>query len=166
MRRLTPAMLVVGAPASARAEPESALGATREAVAGTAALWEVCRARSRNSLLTSRAVCIRCRGSFSRHRRMMRARSLGRSDRRSVTRGGLSRRIDETSSAEECPSNGRHPVAISSTVAPVNAESLPTIRVARQGAVEEAGGTVAGAEAAGKIVRDRNGQVHGSSLLS
>jgi hypothetical protein len=71
------------------------------------------RARSRNSLLTSRAVCTRWRGSFSRQRRMMRARSLGRSERVSVTEGGSSRKIAEVNSAEDWPVNGRRPVHIS-----------------------------------------------------
>jgi hypothetical protein len=44
---------------------------------------------------------------------MMRARSAGNSGRKSVTDGGLSRMIAETSSAEEAPANGRRPVTIS-----------------------------------------------------
>ena len=76
------------------------------------------RARSRNSLLISRAVCTRWRGSFSRQRRTMRARPSGSSGRRSVTDGGVSRRIAEINSAEELPSNGRFPVAISCRTTP------------------------------------------------
>ena len=79
---------------------------------------EECRARSRNSLLTSRAVCIRWRGSFSRHRRVMRTRSLGRSARISPIDAGVSRRIAEESSAKDDPSNGRRPVDISCSITP------------------------------------------------
>ena len=71
-----------------------------------------------------RAVCTRWRGSFSRQRRMMRARSLGRSGRMSVTEGGLSRRIAETNSAEDVPSNGRRPAAISYSTTPSEKMSL------------------------------------------
>ncbi len=44
---------------------------------------------------------------------MMRARSAGRSARTSLSGGGVSRRIAEASSADESPSNGRRPLAIS-----------------------------------------------------
>ena len=106
-------------PSSARAAPESGAAAARDAGGvAVATCLEVCRDRSRNSLLTSRAVCTRCRGSFSRQRRTIRARSLGRSGRTSVTDGGLSRKIAEINSAEEFPSKGRRPVAISCSTTP------------------------------------------------
>ena len=73
-------------------DPEAVLAraAIRNRLAATARVAEVdagatvcddCRARSRNSLLTSRAVCKRSRGSFSRQRRRIRARSRGTSGR-------------------------------------------------------------------------------------
>ena len=105
-------------PSSARADPESAVGKAREGVLAMGAFAGVCRARSRNSLLTSRAVCTRCRGSFSKQRRIMRARSAGRSGRMSVTGVGTSRRIAEISSATEVPVNGCRPVAISCSTTP------------------------------------------------
>ena len=47
------------------------------------------------------------------------ASDVGRQFRtRSVTDGGLSRRIDEISSADELPSKGRRPVAISCSITP------------------------------------------------
>jgi hypothetical protein len=60
----------------------------------------------------------RCLGSFSKQRRIMRARSLGRSGRRSVTGGAVSRRIAEINPAEESLSKGRRPVAISWSTTP------------------------------------------------
>src|SRR5208283_1869526 len=76
-------------PSSARAAPESGAATAREVEDVTADTFcELCRDRSRNSLLTSRAVWMRWRGSFSRQRRRMRARSAGRSGRTSVTGGG------------------------------------------------------------------------------
>ena len=106
-------------PSSDRVAPEPAGTAAREAgaVGGVTGCTE-CRPRSRNSLLTSRAVCRRWRGSFSRHRRMMRARSAGRSVRTSASGCGVSRRIADASSADESPSNGRRPLAISYSSAP------------------------------------------------
>jgi len=110
-------------PSSVRTAPDASRASRKSrtkarAGSGTAPFCEDCRDRSRNSLLTSRAVCNRWRGSFSRQRRTMRARSLGRSGRTSVTDGGVSRRIAETNSAEEFPSNGRRPVAISCSTMP------------------------------------------------
>src|SRR6185312_7316131 len=99
-------------PSSARVAPDAeatpARAGTLEPVIGRGPL----RAISWNSLLTSRAVCTRWRGSFSRHRRITRARSPGRSVRKSVTGGGVSRRIAEINSADEVPTKGGLPVDI------------------------------------------------------
>src|SRR5260370_35844116 len=60
----------------------------------------------------------RWRASFSRQPRMMRARSPGRSVRTSVIAEGVSRRIEEATSAEDRPWKGRWPVAISYSMMP------------------------------------------------
>jgi hypothetical protein len=62
---------------------------------------------------SSRAVCGRASGSFSRQRSIARSRDGGRSPRREIALGGRSRRMAEASSADERPSNGLRPVDIS-----------------------------------------------------
>jgi Phosphoesterase family len=54
----------------------------------------------------------------------MRAKSLGSSGRISVTDGGVFRRIAGTNSAEELPSRGRRPVAISCSNTPTEKISV------------------------------------------
>ena len=62
---------------------------------------------------TSRMLGKRAAGSFSRQRLTTRVRPSGRSARRDVRSGDVSRRIAEPSSAVDPPPNGRRPLAIS-----------------------------------------------------
>jgi len=67
----------------------------------------------RSSLHRSSAVWNRTRGAFSRQRPTMRSRSAGRSARTFASGAGVSRRMEELTSADDAPVKGLRPLASS-----------------------------------------------------